>query len=284
MSMFQHSNQLGSKKEKFTLEEHGFTILESVFSEDTLSKIRYLTDRIISYGEKELKDPFQKYYVKHRVDQGVLYDLFQRHPDFQDLAKAPAILKELANNLGSDIFLYENSLVYKPKGKDNTVPWHQDFINRPDEPRKFIAWIALDNVTKENGAMKLIPGSHKLGFLPCYTVPGETHHTRACLDGIDLSNFIYGEINAGDVLIFNQLLVHSSDRVETVMPRRAYRVAYQGFDQIFTPRATPIVLMGGDPESLAQKYPQKQELEEKANQKTLIQRFVHKLARILLSI
>ncbi|MEY3234305.1 MAG: hypothetical protein RL230_1576, partial [Pseudomonadota bacterium] len=33
---------------------------------------------------------------------------------------------------------------------------------------KFIAWMALDDVKIENGAMKVIPGSHKLGFLPWF--------------------------------------------------------------------------------------------------------------------
>ncbi len=242
------------EKTDYNFEDHGFVILENVFEESTLKKMRDLTDRVVAYGEKNLEDPFSKYYMRHRTDQGALYDLFQRHPEFQDMAKNEKILNSIAKIVGDDIFLYENSLVYKPKGKNNEVPWHQDFINRPQEPLKYIAWIALDDVKVDNGAMKVIPGSHKHGFLPWFSIPGETHHTRLQLDGIPLDDFIFAELKAGDVLIFNQLLLHSSDRIVSEMPRRAYRISYQGFDQIFTPRSTPIVLKGGSPESIEKRY------------------------------
>lgn len=272
---------------KYTFEEHGFIILENVFSNDALVPIRELTDRIVAYGEKELEDPFSKYYLSHRVDQGVLYDLFQRHPEFQDLAKTTQILDNLEQLLGADIFIYENSLVYKPKGKANAVPWHQDFINRPHEPIKFVAWIALDKVTKENGAMKMIPGSHKLGFLPWHHVPGETHHTRVNLDGIDVSEAVYVELNPGDVLIFNQLVLHGSDEVQIKSNRRAYRISYQGFDQIFTPRGTPIVIRGGSPESLMKKYDKtrvKTDDVQSSKAKNKIRRLLHKIGQKLLNI
>jgi phytanoyl-CoA hydroxylase len=240
--------------ETYNFNDHGFVILKKVFDEDTLLKMRSLTDRIIADGENGLEDPFSPYYMRHRTDQGALYDLFQRHPEFQEMARNKTILDEVSKIVGEDVFLYENSLVYKPKGKNNEVPWHQDFINRPTEPIKYIAWIALDDVKIDNGAMKVIPGSHKNGFLPWVTIPGETHHTRLNLDGIKLEDYVYAELEAGDVLVFNQLLLHSSDRIVSDKPRRAYRISYQGFDQIFTPRATPFVLKGGTPESIRKRY------------------------------
>ncbi|MFD1256166.1 phytanoyl-CoA dioxygenase family protein [Mucilaginibacter terrae] len=273
--------------EQYNFNDHGFVILKKVFDGDTLSKMRDLTDRIIQDGEKELEDPFSPYYMRHRTDQGALYDLFQRHPEFQELAKNEVILDEISKVVGEDIFLYENSLVYKPKGKNNEVPWHQDFINRPTEPIKFIAWIALDDVLIDNGAMKVIPGSHKNGFLPWFTVPGETHHTRLKLDGIKLEDYIFAELEAGDVLIFNQLLLHSSDRIVSEKPRRAYRISYQGFEQIFTPRSTPFVLRGGLPESIRQRYNKPYEKPQPAPapapqpKKNIVQKVLNKVGKRL---
>ncbi len=239
---------------KSEIDINGYAILRKVLDVNVLKSIGHLTNRIIDYGEKNLEDPFSNYYLRHRTDQGALYDLFQRHPEFQDLAKNKTILSSLEEVLGNDIFLYENSLVYKPKGKRNEVPWHQDFINRPNEPIKYIAWRAFDQINRENGALKVIPGSHKSGFLPWFTVEGETHHTRVKPEYVDESKAVYVELNAGDVLIFHQLILHGSDRITETSPRRAYRVSYQGFDSIFTPRGTPIVLKGGSPESLEQKF------------------------------
>lgn len=241
----------------YNFQEHGFAILEGVFSEENLRPIRKLIDEIIAYGESELEDPFRKFYEKHRTDQGVLYDLFQRHPEFQDLAKNSRVLDKLQEVLGNDICIYENSLVYKPKRKRNAVPWHQDFISRPHEPLKYISWMALDDVRKENGAMKVLPGSHKFGFLKWHRVKGETHHDRLDLSQIDETRHIYVELNAGDVLIFNQLLVHSSDECDPEKPRRAYRVSYAGMDEVIVPRGSPIVLRGGKPDSLRKRFPKK---------------------------
>ena len=266
----------------YSFDEHGFMILNQVFDNSQISPIRDLVDRIISYGENHLEDPFSNYYLSHRTDNGVLYDLFQRHPEFHLLAKNKHILDTLELVLGSDIFLYENSLVYKPKKKNNSVDWHQDFINRPHEPRKFIAWIALDKITKENGAMKMIPGSHKLGFLPYYQVPGETHHTKLNLENVDTSNAVYVTLEAGDVIIFNQLVIHGSDQIDSDLPRRAYRVSFQGFDKIYTPRGTPIVLRGGTPESLSIKYPLTDIVKKQTNtfSKGILRRGLNRVIRI----
>lgn len=256
---------------------NGYTILPNIFHIDKLKILKQLTDRISKYADMSLYDPFSKYYLEHRSDQGALYDLYQRHPEFQEIAKCPEILDALELVLGKNIILYENSLVYKPKDKENAVPWHQDFISRPNEPEKYIAWVALDDVTKSNGALYVIPNSHKFGYLPWHRVKGETHHDRIDLSHIDENSATYIELNAGDVLIFNAKLVHSSKKTSTSTPRRAYRIAYQNIDSIETPRATPIVLRGGSPEDLANLYPEKKQ----DIKKPFLGRMANKLGRFL---
>lgn len=262
------------------LVEDGFVILHNVFDKQTLSEITLLIDRIIKYASKQLVDPFERYYLRHRNDQGVLYDLYQRHPEFCQLARNSIILDELETVLGKDIFMYENSLVYKPKGTSNAVPWHQDFISRPNEPKKFIVWIALDNVHKNNGALRVIPNSHKHGYMSWHRVKGETHHDRINMDLVDESKAMYVELAAGDVLIFDAMLVHSSEEVNVDEPRRAYRISYQGFEEIKTPRGSPLVMRGGLPESLAEKFSGKYTLTPKLKFRNFVRKIGKKLCRI----
>ncbi len=223
---------------KVEIERRGFGYLRGILQQDELKGYTGLVDEIVVYGEVNHEDPFTDYFMRHRTDQGTIYDLFQRHPEFQDLAKHPKILEALERIIGPNIFLYENSLVYKPQGRPNEVPWHQDIMNRPVEPIKYIAWIALDDINPGNGSLRVIPGSHKMGFLPYVNIPGETHHTRLDPSSIPDQEVEAVEMKVGDVLIFHQLLVHSSERINDPQPRRAYRVSYQGFDQIFTPRGS----------------------------------------------
>lgn len=264
---------------EFDFEKDGFVVLRRVFNEDQLSSIRNTLQRIVSHAEKGLEDPFDSYYLRHRADQGVLYDLFQRHPEFDHMARNQRILDAVAEVAGPDVFLYENSVVYKPKGKQNGVPFHQDFISRANEPVKYIAWMAVDRVTRDSGALKVVPGSHKKGFLAWHRVKGETHHDRIDESALDLTGLMHVELEPGDVLIFNQLVVHGSDTMNTESLRLVYRVSYQGFDEIFVPRGAPIVMRGGNPESLAQRFT-RPALPQKPM--TPIRRVLHAVGRRLL--
>ena len=272
------SGGLSAVKQEFDFERDGFTILRGVYSEEVLAPVRKLLTETIEYAERGLEDPFTRYYLNHRADQGVLYDLYQRHPEMGDMARNPVILDALVPALGPDILLYENSLVYKPKGKKNGVPFHQDFISRPDEPLKVVAWMALDKVTKTGGALKVIPGSHKNGFLDFYRVHGETHHDRIDASKLDLSTVMHVELEPGDVLIFHQLIVHGSDEAHTDSLRLVYRVSYQGFDEIYVPRGAPLIMRGGGPAALGKRFPQPYSPPQK---KSLIRRALNKFGRLL---
>lgn len=266
---------------RFEFDRDGFVVLHKVFDADTLERMRQTLVDIVEYAEKGLEDPFLRYYLKHRADQGVLYDLLQRHPEFHEMARNPRVLDALEQVLGPDIFLYENSVVYKPKGRQNGVPYHQDFISRSDEPVKYIAWMAVDRVTKESGALKVLPGSHKGGFQKWYRVPGETHHDRIDNSSLDFSNEIHVELDPGDVLIFNQLVVHGSDEMHTNSLRLVYRASYQSFDEIFVPRGAPIVMRGGKPASLSRRWP---EAHQEPKRKALVARVLNRIGRKLTSI
>jgi phytanoyl-CoA hydroxylase len=171
------------------------------------------------------------------------------------MAESPEVMRVLTSVLGPDVFMYENSLVFKPQGRDNAVPWHQDFISRQDEPAKFVSWTALDDVHEGNGAMWAIPKSHANGYLDWHRVRGETHHDRLKPGQIDESTAVRLEMSAGDVLVFDARLVHSSPECHSDEKRRAFRVSYQGFDSITTPRGSPIVVWGGTPDAVAARFP-----------------------------
>lgn len=264
-------------KSKF--ENDGYIVLKKVFEPKELEDVIALTDEIIDWSEKYLEDPFQEYFMRHRSDQGVLYDLYCRHPEFRRLVDKKELIEPLKEIMGENFFLYENSLIYKPKGKYNEVPWHQDFMNRTKEPSKFIVWIALDDVKISNGALKFIPESHKNGFGSYHKVRGETHHTRLDLSGVDVSKYKYGEMKKGDVLIFHHLVIHGSDSVDVSEPRRAYRFAAQGIKQVFTPRSVPIMLSGGNPEAFVTAGYNK-----KYKKSGLVSKAANKLGRYLMSI
>lgn len=273
----------GLKKQ---FEDEGYIILKGAISEQEMAPLRSLTDKIVSVAEDNPDDLFCNYYMGHRADQGALYDLFQRFPPFARLTRNQTLINAIRAVYSDNFYMYENCLVYKPKGKANAIPWHQDFISRTTEPIKVIAWMALDDVDEENGCMYAVPQSHKLGFLPYRYVPGETAHDQLDLSKVDMDEdkIVPLKMKAGDILLFNQLVLHMSKEIHSDRPRRAYRVSYQDFKQSYTPRGTPIVMHLEDMSLLEKPYEiPESEKPKPVIQRNLLQRGLHKIGRKLLT-
>lgn len=80
---------------------------------------------------------------------------------FLDLAKDPDILDLVSNVIGEDIILWGCQIFCKPGFKGFETPWHQDGHYWPIRPlANCTVWIAIDPSTKENGCLRVIPGSH----------------------------------------------------------------------------------------------------------------------------
>ena len=106
------------------------------------------------------------------------------------------------------------------------VEFHQEIYNiqtyapgsNPEKDwDKFMQiFIALDQQTRENGCLKIIPKSHKLGILNCEDTIGSNlgHKRRTVLKDLNKAYKKFGskdlELNQGDALIFNHLLIHGS--------------------------------------------------------------------------
>ena len=106
------------------------------------------------------------------------------------------------------------------------VEWHQESFNintyapgySPEKDwDKFVQFfIPLDNQTKENGCLKIIPKSHTLGLLQYEDIINANlvHKRRVKYEDMNFAFNKFGIkdiiLNAGDMLIFNHLLVHGS--------------------------------------------------------------------------
>lgn len=74
----------------------------------------------------------------------------------------PAVLDAVEGVLGPDILCWGTSLFVKDPHDPAFVAWHQDSYYWGLEPDDVCsAWIALAPSTLENGAMQVVPGTHK---------------------------------------------------------------------------------------------------------------------------
>ncbi len=132
---------------------------------------------------------------------------------FLGFARRPEFLDMVESLLGPDIVFWTAALFCKPGGEGRPVPWHQDGIYWPLKPMASVTlWIALDDSRIENGCMRVLPGSHRQGFLPHETSDkeGMVLNTEIVESEMDASQARCVELKAGEVSLHDAFLVHGS--------------------------------------------------------------------------
>lgn len=83
-----------------------------------------------------------------------------------DLSTHPRLLDCLEQLLGPNIVLKSTRLFYKYGRSASYVGWHQDGITeRLEDGRAPGVWLGLTAATVENGCLRVVPKSHRLGLL-----------------------------------------------------------------------------------------------------------------------
>ena len=145
------------------------------------------------------------------------------------------------NNFCKNIFEKDyvfNHLMVNNKASwiGSAVEWHQEIFNidsyAPGYSQKdwknFIQiYIALDEHTLENGCLRIIPESDKLGVLPCEDIIGDNfgHKRRVTHKALEKAYNKCGmktiPMQPGDILFFNHLTIHGSASNHSPMSRKS---------------------------------------------------------------
>ncbi len=109
---------------------------------------------------------------------------------------------------------------------------HADWVARsPRDPYAVVTalWM-LDDFTRDNGATRIVPGTHRqVNPVPKAMADPAAHHPQEII--------VTGE--AGSILVFNGHLWHSGTRNQSKQSRRALQCVYWG-RELFPPYAQPL--------------------------------------------
>jgi hypothetical protein len=166
-------------------------------------------------------------------------------PVVAELACSPRLLDLIRPHLPSEPIPVRTIYFHKSANTNWLVPWHQDVtlalqarreisgfgpwstkngIPHVQPPVEFLqkmlaVRLHLDDTDESNGALRVLPGSHRLGRLSAQRI----QELRS-----QQSDFLCAA-SAGDALLMRPLLLHASSRSTSTRHRRVLHIEYAAF-------------------------------------------------------
>jgi phytanoyl-CoA hydroxylase len=161
-----------------------------------------------------------------------LRDAYHRDACFRAWAQDPRIAAQLAQLFGEPVCLtlaHHNCVMTKHPDFGSATGWHRDIrywsFTRPD---LICVWLALGDENEANGALKFIPGSHRMAIRPeqmdalDFLRPDLEENQALFAQGRAL------ELHKGDVIFFHSGLFHAAGRNNSSSVKTSVAFAYHG--------------------------------------------------------
>jgi ectoine hydroxylase-related dioxygenase (phytanoyl-CoA dioxygenase family) len=213
--------------------EQGYLVVEGLVSP---ADIQRLKDDTIAIARGTYPCESLKPAAPTLNDQQVLENLLCIHqphyvsPVMAEFVAHAGIAAVLARIVGAHLPYWDGAvkcmqsmLFVKPPGKQGQA-WHQDETYIPTRDRSLCgAWIAIDDATDRNGCLRVIPGSHRMGYLYPFRDHGNLREFDGPqeMHGFDESLETLVEVPAGSVVFFNGYTLHRSKKNRSDIYRRA---------------------------------------------------------------
>ena len=219
-----------TREQRELYNSNGFLVVPDLIPEAMLRQVRHRISEIVETVSRDRGarvpgkvDTEPNAAVATKPALRKLSELAYSDEFFRSVANYHAIVDigvELTQSDGR-LKLYSDQAFLKPAFEGSEKPLHQDnsYFRITPHHAGVTCWIAVDDSTVENGCMRYIAGSHKLGLLPHKAISA-AHLTPEV-------NFKLGEevavpIPAGAEIFHHLLTLHSSGANTSPKSRRAW--------------------------------------------------------------
>jgi non-haem Fe2+, alpha-ketoglutarate-dependent halogenase len=130
-----------------------------------------------------------------------------------DLVRHPAILDAVEDVLGPNLLVWSTSFFIKEARDSAFVSWHQDATYWGlSEPDVITAWVAFTEATVENGAMRMVPGSHgeQLAHRDTFAANNLLSRGQEIEVEVDEARGVDIVLRAGEMSLHHVRMVHGS--------------------------------------------------------------------------
>jgi len=223
--------------------------METLSSQD----IQYYKDRgyFLYHHQVFSPDKFAKLngiFEEHLAEKGSLLSDELDTPHFRDPRLLEFLLSDEALDIvepiiGPNIGLWSSHFISKDPYTGRETPWHEDsaFWNgRISSFEKIITiWLAIDPSDKENGCMRVIPGTHANGFSEYSPVDTQTNTFEKAITTVDDSKAVYFELARGECSLHDSRIIHGAKANTSPRRRCGYTMRYFSTEAQVYPEKNP---------------------------------------------
>ena len=208
-----------TQHEQLQLDEAGYVVMDNLMGDDLLAALRRRVEELFAEEGTQAGAEFKQEPGARR-----LANLVNKGEVFQQALQMPQLLACVRGVLGPEYKLSSMNVRSANPHSDDPQPLHCDMGALPDERGYWVCnsvWL-LDDFTPENGAIRLVPGSHRWGKLPQSELadPKAPHPQEVLLTG-----------KAGTVVVMNAHLWHGGTANRTPKPRTALHIFFARRDK-----------------------------------------------------
>lgn len=234
-----------TEQQKHDYSKNGFLQIDGLFSEP---EVQFLLDEL-----HQMRQDFaltqRPEAIIERESQEVrsIFNVHRLNKVFKNLVSDERVVNIARSLLGSEVYIHQSRINYKPGLHGKEFFWHSDFETWHSEDgmprmRALSCSILLTENNEHNGPLLVIPGSHK-HYISCQGETPDEHYKQSLRkqeygvpDGgllrylADMGGIHSCTGKAGSVIFFDCNLMHGSNSNITPFPRSNIFFVYNSID------------------------------------------------------
>jgi ectoine hydroxylase-related dioxygenase (phytanoyl-CoA dioxygenase family) len=209
-------------------DENGYLVLKNWIPRPMLEQLQVAGQGWIDSGLNTTTDDphYPDYHFATRTHGRTMFRVDYVHNKGQraslELLGSPQVLGVAESMCGANFVPTYESMVFKQEGDGEAIKWHQDAVH-PRQYRIFNYDLYLDDSRSGGGALWVVPKSQTTKHDVCWIA--DTY-------GWAVPGAVEVEMNAGDVLLHDVMVVHGSPHTEGNRLRRTIYYEFRAAEEI----------------------------------------------------
>lgn len=229
-----------TEEQKRAFQADGYLVFDGLLGEDRVAHYMRVFDELVARGAALTEEEPHwslEYDEAGKPVLGLLHKVqgvCQVDDRVLELAAEPAILDRVTDLVGSDIDVFGTKFFPKLPNGGTSTHWHQDnFYFGTDTDQIVSCAIYIEPADRDNGCLKVVPGSHRSGILTHEKNPnGHGSWTQ-----VDEAVAVDVVCSAGTVVLFSANLLHGAN--DNHSDRSSYRTAWHYMPGALNPERFP---------------------------------------------